>query len=374
MQPLPVELWLKILDFTLHPCEPADIPLYFPFIISARARQNERELVAQDKAMLRVLGLVCRSWREMCLSFGSRRVHIRLGDSVSGKQSKMYPSDCTMPSVSTILLQLSSPNSGLDPVQYAQLVESTIAKAPGVRFLQITTAGPNRHFLPLMQHALSALSRLSSLDIPNDRPLDIENVLPAVAGIPQLRTLRCHLVVTTLPTIDPPLLLRLEVLSICIDNLISEGETQALEKWLGRWRMPCLVQLVSIGSWTQGDWSWILGLLEHNGTHLKALHLQVSSARNLSHPYISDSTLRTTINSACFHAVSGKSAPSSILLLEPTSLPTPCLSHLNISLCGHSSIHVTCWSGPMLGYCYSGITQNTPRSISGRWMEDSAER
>ena len=283
MPPLPVELWLKILDFTLHPCEPADIPLYFPFIRSARARRCERELVDQDTAMLRVLSLVCRSWREMCLPFGSRRVHIRLEDRGSGTQSEMYPSDRTMPSVSTVLLQLSPPKNGLDPVQYAQLVESTIAKAPGVRFLQISTAGPydrgtsiQQHFLPVIQHALSPLSKLSSLDIPSYHPLDIEDVLSAVAGIPQLRAFRCHFAVRKLPTIDPPLLPRLEVLSICIDNLISEGETQALENWLRRWRMPCLVQLVSTGSWMREDWSWILGILEHNGAHLKALHLHVS--------------------------------------------------------------------------------------------------
>jgi len=297
MQPLPVELWLKILDFTFHSCEPADIPLYFPFIRSARAYRRERELGAQDKAMLCVLGLVCRSWREMCLSFGSRRVHIRLGDSGSGTQPKWHPLDCDIPSVSTVLLQLSPPIGGLDPVQYAQLVESTVAKTPGVRFLKINIARPNdngttarRHFLPVIQPALSALSKLSSLVIPTDLSLDIENVLPALAEIPQLRAFRAILAVRKLPTINPPLLPRLEVLSICICILISEGEIQALEKWLGRCRMPCLVQLSNIGSWTKRDWSWILGLLEHNGTHLKALNLQVS-LRAICLPYISDSNI-----------------------------------------------------------------------------------
>ena len=283
MPPLPVELWLKILDFTLYSCDPADIPLDFPFIRSARARRCERELVAQDKEMLHILGLVCWSWREMCFSFGSRRVHKRLGDSRSWTQSKVHPSDSTMPSASTVLLQLSPPRSGLDPVQYAQLVENTIAKAPGVRFLQISTAGPydrgtsvQQHFMQVIQHTLFPLSNLSSLDIPSYHPLDIENVLSAVAGIPQLRAFRCRLIVRKPPTIDPPLLPRLEVLSITIDDLTSEGETQVVEQWLRRWRMPCLLQLVSTGSWMQGDWSWILELLEHNGAHLKALHLHVS--------------------------------------------------------------------------------------------------
>ena len=31
-----------------------------------------------------------------------------------------------------------------------------------------------------------------------------------------------------------------------------------------------------MGKWQRDDWSWILGLLEHNGAHLKALHLHVS--------------------------------------------------------------------------------------------------
>ena len=71
MRPLPVELWLKILGLTLHTYQPTDIPLEVPFIRSARARNHEDELAAQDKVMLNVLGLVCRSWREMCLSFTS---------------------------------------------------------------------------------------------------------------------------------------------------------------------------------------------------------------------------------------------------------------------------------------------------------------
>ena len=286
MPALPAELWLMILDFTFYSCDPADIPLYFPFIRSARARRRERELVAQDKAMLRVLLLVCRSWREMCLSFGSRRVRKRLGDSRDSRsrtRSNVHPSDSTMPSASTILLQLSPFKHGMDPVLYAQLVESTIAKAPGVRFLQISTAGPSNRgtsvqlrFLQVIQHPLSPLSKLSSLDIPSDDALDIENVLSAVAGIPQLRAFRCYLAVRNLPTINPPLLPRLEILSICIDNLISGGEVQLVEKWLRGWRMPCLLQLVSIRSWMEDDWSWMLELLEHNGTRLKALHLDVS--------------------------------------------------------------------------------------------------
>ena len=283
MPPLPVELWLKILDFILYSCDPADIPLDFPFISSARARRCEGELVAQDREMLHILGLVCRSWREMCLSFGSRRVHKRLGDSRSSTQSKVHPSDSTMPSVSTVLLQLLPSIAGLDPVQYAQLVESTIAKAPGVRFLQISTAGPydsstnvQQDFMQVIQRTLSPLSKLSSLDIKSYHALEMENVLSAVAGIPQLRAFRCRLGIRKLPTTNPPLLPRLEVLSITIDNLISEGETQVIGQWLRRWRMPCLLQLVNTGSWMQGDWSWILELLEHNGAHLKALHLHVS--------------------------------------------------------------------------------------------------
>jgi hypothetical protein len=273
MSSLPVELWLKILEFTLHPCQPADIPLYFPFNRSARARRREEGLAAQDKAMIRVLGLVCRSWRGMCSSFGSRRVHVRLGDKGPGTHSKGHPADCTIPSVSTVLLRLSPPQNGLDPVQFAQLVKSTIAKAPGVRFLQIFTTGVSvqQNFLQVIQPALSPLSQLSSLDLPNYHPLDIENVLSAVAGVPQLRAFSCDLVVRKLPTIHPPLLPRLEVLSIHIQNLISKGETPALEKWLRRWRIPCLTQLVSIWSW-----SWNLVLLENNGAHLKALHLPVS--------------------------------------------------------------------------------------------------
>ena len=355
MLPLPVELWLTILDFTLHSCDPADIPLDYPFISSARARRCERELEAQDKEMLHILGLVCRSWREMSLSFGSRRVHKRLGDSRFSTQSKVHPADSAMPSVSTVLLQLSPLSNGLDPVQYAQLVESTIAKAPGVRFLQISTVGPydcgtsvQQHFMQVIQHTLSPLSKLSSLNILSYQPLGIEDVLSAVAGIPQLRAFRCCLVVEKLPTINPPLLPRLEILSITIDNLISDGETQVVEQWLRRWRMPCLLQLVSTGSWMQDDWSWILGLLEHNGAHLKALHLHVSlRAIGLTAKFLIV-YFRTTMNSACLYPVYGNSAPSSILLLELTSFPTPCVYHLNIPLCGHSSIRLTCWKGPTL--------------------------
>lgn len=287
MPALPVELWLKILDFTLYPCDPADIPLYFPVIRSARARRREKELVAQDKAMLRVLLLVCTSWREMCLSFGSRHVRKRLGDSSDSRsttQENVHPPDYnTMPSVSTISLQLSPPKYGMDPVLYAQLVESAITKAPCVRFLQVSTAAPydrgtsvQLRFLQVIQHTLFPFSKLSSLDIPSYDPLDIENVLSAVAGIPQLRAFCCYLAVRNLPTINPPLLPRLEVLGICIDNLISEGEAQVVEKWLRGWRMPCLLQLVTIRSWMEDDWSWMLELLEHNGALLKALHLHVS--------------------------------------------------------------------------------------------------
>ena len=280
MPPLPAELWIKILEFTLHLCQPADIPLYFPFIESARARQREKEQVAQDKAMLHVLNLVCRTWREMCLSFDSRRVHIQLEDMRSQAQSRIHASDCTTLSPRTVVLQISPPRSGMDPIQYAQVVEDTLAKAPSVRAVQIST-GPHdsdtsvQHFLQVIQHVLSSLSKLSSLDLLSYHifPLDIENVLSAVAGIPQLRAFRCNLEARKLPTTAPPLLPHLEILCISIDNLVSQ---EALEKWLRGWRMPCLTQLVNIGNWVRDDWSWILGLLEHNGTHLKALHLHVS--------------------------------------------------------------------------------------------------
>jgi hypothetical protein len=283
MPPLPVELWIKILEFTLHPLQPADIPLHFPFISSARARRREEVLVSQDKAMLRVLSFVCRSWRKMCLSFRSRRVHIRFGRMGSRSHSTVHASNCTSPSVTTILLEISFSNNGIDLVQYGQLVEGTIAKAPGVRFLQISMAAPydrdtgaQQRVLQVIQRALSPLSNLSGLDLLSHRSLDIENVFSAVARIPQLQVFRCNLVVRKLPTINSPLLPHLEVLSVCMDIHVPGEMTPVLAAWLRGWRMPCLTQLVSTESWVQDDWLWILGLLEHNGSNLRALHLLVS--------------------------------------------------------------------------------------------------
>ena len=176
----------------------------------------------------------------------------------------------------------------MGPAQYVRRVESTIAKAPRVRFLQISPPGPYdhsttlglRHFLQVIQRALSSLSKLSGLDLQSYQLIEMQDVLSVVVGIPQLRAFRCSLLVSKLPTINPPLLPRLEVLSVCFSTLVgSEGGVQELEElknWLRRWRMPCLTQFVSTGDPRRTNWSWILDLLEYNGAHLKVLNPDVS--------------------------------------------------------------------------------------------------
>ena len=74
--------------------------------------------------------------------------------------------------------------------EYVPVLEGAVAKAPGVCFLQISASPYKRyisiqhHILQSVRHTLSRLSKPSSLDLPSLCPLDIENVLSMVIGLP----------------------------------------------------------------------------------------------------------------------------------------------------------------------------------------------